>query len=198
MARFRWWFADRVQRSKWLYADIRDTFGSSTNAKLVAALVLVAVLAGGGYIVADKTSQAGAGTNSSPDLVRLVTTVREPVKVRVHGHTVVRWRVRRKVVEAQAQTVMQRRTVRTPAGTKVISRPVVTYRKKVVKVGGKTSTVAVPQTITDSRTSTVLQTKTDIQTVTRPVTVVQTQTVVSTVTLPGTTETVTVPPVSTG
>lgn len=196
MARFSWWFAGRVQRFKWLYADIRDTFGSSTNAKFVVALVLVAVLAGGGYIVADKT--ADAGTNSSPDLVRLVTTVREPVKVRIHGHTVVRWRVRRKVVEAQAQTVMQRRTVRTPDGTKVITRPVVTYRKKVVKVGGKTSTVAVPQTITDSRTSTVLQTKTAIQTVTRPVTVVQTQTVVSTVTLPATTETVTVPPVPTG
>ena len=122
--------------------------------------------------------------------------MREPVKVRVHGHTVVRWRVRRQVVEAQAQTVMQRLTVRTPSGAKVVTRPVVTYRNRVVKVGGKTTTVAAaPQTITDSQTSTVSRTETDVQVVTRPVTVVQTETVVSTVmvTLPGTTETVTLP-----
>jgi hypothetical protein len=93
----------------------------------------------------------------------------------------------------QRQTVFQRQTVRTPAGTKVVTRPVVSYRKKVVKVGGGTSTVVVPQTITDSRTSTVSRTQTDVKTVTQPVTVVQTQTVTSTVTLPGTTVTVTVP-----
>jgi len=113
--------------------------------------------------------------------------------MRVHGHTVVRWRVRRKVIEAQAQTVMQRQTIHTPTGTRVVTRPVVVYKKKVVKVNGKTSTVVVPQTVTDSRTTTVSRTQTDVQTVTRPVTVVQTQTVVSTVTLPGTTVTVTLP-----
>jgi hypothetical protein len=181
----------------------------------VVGLVALALLAAGGYVAADKVSQAGAGTSNSSGLVRLVTTVREPVKVRVHGHTVVRWRVRRKVVEAQAQTVMQKLTVRTPAGTKVVTRPVVTYRKKVVKLGGKTSTVvlrgktstvvtggktstvAVPQTITDSRTSTVSRTETDVQTVTQtvtqPVTVVETETVVTTITLPGTTVTAPVP-----
>ena len=197
MQRFKWWLAGRVERFKWLIADIRHTIGGSSDAKVVVGLVLLAVLAAGGFFAAHRVSRAGAGTNGSSDLVRLVTTVREPVKVRVHGHTVVRWRVRRKVVEAQAQTVMQRRTVQTPSGAKVITRPVVTYRKKVVKLGGKTSTVAVPQTVTDSRTSTVSQTETDVQTVTRPVTVVQTETVISTViatvTLPGTTETVTLP-----
>jgi len=180
-----------MERLKWWFADIRDALDGSSDAKFVGVLVLVALLAGGGYIAARKVSQAGAGTDpgTSKHLVRLVTTVREPVKVRVHGRTVVRWRVRRKVVAAQAQTVMQRETVQTPGGTKVITHPVVryrvAYRKKVVRVNGKTSTVAVPQTITDSRTSTVSRTQTDVRTVTQPVT----QTVVSTVTLPGTTVT---------
>jgi hypothetical protein len=182
MERFRWWFD-----------DIRAAMEDSSDAKMVGALALVVLLAGGGYLVASKVSQAGAGTgkSSSAHLVRLVTTVREPTKVRVHGHTVIRWRVRRKVVEAPAQTVMQRQTVQTPGGTKVITRPVVTYRKKVVRAAGKKSTVVVPQTITDSRTRTVSRTETDVETVTRPVTVVET--VVSTVTLPGTTVTITLP-----
>jgi hypothetical protein len=182
MKRFRWWFA-----------DIRDAIEDSSDAKLVGVLALVVLLAGGGYFVAGKVSQAGAGMgkSSSAHLVRLVTTVREPTKVRVHGHTVIRWRVRRKVVEAPAQTVMQRQTVQTPGGTKVITRPVVTYRKKVVTAAGKKSTVVVPQTITDSRTRTVSRTETDVETVTRPVTVVET--VVSTVTLPGATVTITLP-----
>jgi len=197
-----------MERLKWWFADIRDAIVDSSDAKFVVAFALLALLAVGGYIAAGKVSQAGAGTTSSPDLVRLVKTVREPVRVRVHGHTVVRWRVRRKVVLAQAQTVMQRQTVQTPGGTKVITRPVVTYRKKVVKtggktstvmvagktgtvvVGGKTSTVLVPKTITDSQTSTVSRTETDVQTVTQPVTVVETQTVLTTVTLPVTTITV--------
>ena len=166
-----------MERFKWWFADIRDALDGSSDAKFVGVLVLVALLAGGGYIAARKVSQAGAGTDpgTSKHLVRLVTTVREPVKVRVHGRTVVRWRVRRKVVAAQAQTVMQRETVQTPGGTRVITHPVVryrvAYRKKVVRVNGKTSTVS--------------RTQTDVRTVTQPVT----QTVVSTVTLPGTTVT---------
>lgn len=182
MERFRWWVV-----------SLRDAIEGSSDAKFVGVLALVVLLAGGGYIAADKVSQAGAQTGSANRPVRLVTTVRERVKTRIHGHTVVRWRVRRKVVEAQAQTVMQRQTIRTPTGTRVVTRPVVVYRKKVVKVNGKKSTVVVPQTVTDSRTTTVSRTQTDVQTVTRPTTVVETQTLVSTVTLPGTTVTVTLP-----
>jgi hypothetical protein len=199
MRRLRWWIADRADRSKWWFADMRDAIGGSADTKVVAAVALVALLAIGGYVVAGKVSQAGAGTSGSPNLVRRVKTVRERVKVRVNGHTVVRWRVRRKVVEAQGhavmqrQTIFQRQTVRTPGGTKVITRPVVSHRTRVVKVGGETSTVVVPQTITHSWTSTVSRTQTDVKTVTQPVTVVQTQTVISTVTLPGTTVTVTLP-----
>jgi len=193
-----------VERFKWWLLSLRDTIESSSDAKFVGGLVLVVLLAGGGYIAADKVSQAGAETGGGKHLVRLVTTVREPVTTRIHGHTVVHWRVRRKVVEAQPQTVMERQTIRTPSGTKVVTRPVVhyrvLYRKKVVTVNGKTNTVVVPQTVTDSRTTTVSRTQTEVQTVTDRVTVVRTETVVSTVTepgttvtLPGTTVTVTLP-----
>lgn len=182
-----------MKRFKWWLIGLRDAIEGSSDAKFVGVLALIVLLAGGGYIAADKVSQAGAETGSKNRLVRLVTTVREPVKVRVHGHTVVRWRVRRKVVQAQPQTVMQRQTIRTPSGTRVVTHPVVhyrvAYRKKVVKVNGKSTTVVVPQTITDTRTTTVSRTETNVQTVTRPVTVVRTETVVSTVTLPGTTVT---------
>lgn len=184
-----------MQRFRWWLADVRDAMGRSSDAKLIGGIALAAVVAGGGYIAAGEVSNAGAGTDSGAraHLARLVTTVREPVTVRIHGHAVVRWRVRRKVVQAQPRTVMQRETVQTPSGTKVITRPVVRYRvayRKVVKKG-KTSTVLVPQTVTDSRTSTVSvsRTETDVQTVTQPVTVVQTETVVTTVTEPGTTVT---------
>jgi hypothetical protein len=182
-----------VERFRWWVVGLRDAIEGSSDAKFIGILALVVLLAGGGYIAADKVSQAGAQTGSANAPVRLVTTVRKRVKMRIHGHTVVRWRVRRQVVEAQAQTVMQRQTIRTPTGTRVVTRPVVVYRKKVVKVNGKKSTVVVPQTVTDSRTTTVSRTQTEVQTVTRPTTVVETQTLVSTVTLPATTVTVTLP-----
>lgn len=182
-----------MKRFKWWLVDFRYAITQSSDAKFVGVLVLLALLVGGGYIAAGKVSQVGADTGTG--LVRVVSTVREPVTTRVNGHTLVRWRVRRKVVEAQAQTVMQTETVQTPGGTKLISHPVVryrvAYRKKVVRVNGKGSTVIVPQTVTNSQTSTISRTQTNVQTVTQPVTVVQTQTqtIVSTITLPGTTAT---------
>lgn len=177
-----------MKRLTWWFLDLLDAIEDSSNAKRVGALALVALLAGGGYIAADKVSKAGTGAAAGGS-TRLVTTVRTPVTVRNHGHTVVRWRLRRRVAAAPTQTVMQRETVKTPGGTKVITRPVVTYREKFVTVGGKTSTAVVPQTVTDSRT------RTEVRTVTQPVTVVQTRTVVSTatVTLPAVTVTVTLP-----
>jgi hypothetical protein len=198
-----------MERIRWWLAGLRDAVEGSSDAKFVGAFALVALLAAGGYVAAEKVSQAGAGTGASRDLVRVVTTVREPVKTRIHGRTVIRWRVRRKVVQAQAQTVMQTETVKTPSGSKVITRPVVryrvAYRQKVVTRNGKTRTVDVPQTVTASQTIAVTRTQTDVQTVTQPVTVTRTVTATSTVTqpgttvtLPGTTVTVTLPGTTVG
>lgn len=186
-----------MERIRWWLAGVRDAVDGSSDAKFVGAFALVASLAAGGYVAAEKVSQAGAGTGTSQHLVRVVTTVREPVKMRIHGHTVIRWHVRRKVVQAQAQTVMQTETIKTPTGSKVVTRPVVryrvAYRQKVVTRNGKTRTVDVPQTVTNSQTSAVTRTQTDVQTdvqtVTQPVTVTGTVTVTTTVTQPGTTVT---------
>jgi hypothetical protein len=196
-----------MERLTWWLADIRYAIEHSSDAKFVGVLALVAVLAGGGYLAAHEVSHTGAAKGALPHRVRLVT-MREPAKKPTHAHTIIRWRAGRKVVETQGHTVMQTETVQTPAGMKVITHPVdrfqVVYRKKVVTKNGKTSTVVVPQTVTNSQTSTVLRTQTAVRTVTQPVTVVETRTVVSTVTLPGTTvtlpgTTVTVPlPTTTG
>lgn len=56
MARLKWWFANSLERSKWFFTDLRDAVADSSDAKLIGALVLVAVLAGGGYFVARKVS----------------------------------------------------------------------------------------------------------------------------------------------
>ena len=171
--KLRWWLED-----KWhgLFA--------SPDAKLVGAIAVVALLALGGYLAAHEVTKAHGGVQAKePRLVRLVRTVRYPVKVRVHGHTVTRWRVRREVVTARPQTVMQTQTIHTAGGTRVVTRPVVTYR--ATKKKAVTVTNARTSTVVDSRTQTV------VQTVTHPVTVERT--VVTTVTEPGTTVTVTLP-----
>jgi hypothetical protein len=193
VTRFRWWLEDRVVEP------------TRANAKVLAVVLAVALLALGG-LAARQVVQAQASTSTQP-LVRLTTTVRQLVRVHKNGRTVVRWRVRRKVVYARAQTVLQTRTIHTPTGTRVVTRPVtryhVVYRKHVVTVHGKTQTVNRP--VTDVQTQT--QTQTSTVRVTQPVTVtqvrmttqqttttvVQTTTVITTVTLPGTTVTVTVP-----
>ena len=175
----RWWLED-------LWRGVSD----SPDAKLVGALVVVALLATGGYFAAHEISKAHGGVQASgPRLVRLVRTVRYPVKVRVHGRTVTRWRLRREVVTAQAHTVMQTQTIHTAGGTRVVTHPVVRYR--TTKKRAATVTNSRTSTVVDSRTQTVVQTQTAVQTVTHPVTVVQT--VVTTVTQPGTTVTVTLP-----
>jgi hypothetical protein len=192
-----------MERLRWWLTDIRDAVEHSSDAKFVGGLVLVAVLAGGGFMAAHAVSRTGAANGALPHQTRLVT-VREPRKMFIHGHTVVRWHAGRRVIETQANTVMQTETVQTPSGTKVVTRPLtrlqVVYRKKVVTKHGKASTVVVPQTVTDLHTNTLASTETRVQTVTQPMTVVQTRTLVSTVTaptttvtLPGTTVTVTVP-----
>ena len=175
--KFRWWLE-----------DVWHAVSGSTDAKLVSAMVAVALLATGGYFAAHEVSKARGGVDASGSrLVRLVRTVRYPVKVRVHGRTVTRWRLRREVVTARAQTVMQTQTIHTAGGTRVVTRPVVRYRT------GKKRVATVRATVTDSRTDTVVdsRTQTVVQTVTHPETVVQT--IVTTVTQPGTTVTVTEP-----
>lgn len=185
-----------LRRLRWYAADLWDR----PDAKVVIGLLAAAVLATGGYLA----SRAAAKASSPSDFVAI--TVRQKVRVKVHGHLVTRWRTRK--VLARAQTVMRTETINTPSGSKVVTRPAVryVYRKQVVTRNGKTVTQqkAVTQTrqmtATQTRSVTVNQPVTNVQvvTVTRAATTVVTTTVVSTetatVTLP---VTITIPGITT-
>ena len=132
---------------------------------LVGVLVFAALVAGG-FLAAKELARASSGS-ASQATVRPIT-VRQKVRVRIHGHVVTRWRVRK--VLAQAQTVLETQTVHTPNGIRLVTHPVtryrVVYRKHLVKVHGKTRTVLQP--LTDTRTLT--KTSTQFVTLTRQVT----------------------------
>jgi hypothetical protein len=193
VSRVRWWLEDRVVEP------------TRANAKVVSVLLGAGLLVLGG-LAARQVVQAQAST-SPQRLVKLTTTVRQLERVRRNGRVVTRWHVRRRVVYAQPQTVLQTQTIHTPNGTRVVTRPVtryhVVYRKHVVTVNGKTRTVNRPvtsvRTQTNTQTSTVRVTQpvtvTQVRTTTNQTTttVVQTTTVITTVTLPGTTVTITSP-----
>jgi hypothetical protein len=169
---------------RWRLGDL----WAQQDARLIVGLLVVLVLAAGGLAAARVVAQASS-TSPAPSGVKVVT-MRQKVRVKVHGHLVTRWRTRK--VYARAHTVMQTHTIHTAHGTRVVTRPVVhyrvAYRKRVIRVNGKTRTVMQPittgQTITNTRTqvqtSTRQVTETRSNTVTQPVTVVQTTTVVST------------------
>jgi hypothetical protein len=173
-----------LTRIRWRLTDL----WAEQDARVVVGLVVLALLAVGGVAAARAVARASSAPPARAG-VRVVT-MRQKVRVRVHGHLVTRWRTRK--VYARAQTVLQTQTINTPNGTRVVTHPVVryrvAYRKRVVRVNGKTRTVMQPvtnaQTITNTRTQVVTSTRqvTDRQvaTVTQPVTVVATTTVVST------------------
>ena len=185
--RLRWWLEDHVFEP------------GRTDAKALAVVAGVALLVLGGF-AARQVVRAQAST-SPQRLVRITTTVHRLVKLQRNGRTILQWRVRRRVLYAQAQTVLQTKTIRTPNGTRVVTRPVtryrVVYRKRVVTVSGKTQTVRTPvtQTATVRVTQPVTVTQVKTATLHATTTVIQTKTttVITTVTLPGTTVTVTVP-----
>src|SRR5690348_5782947 len=107
------------------------------DAKVIVGLLLLLALAAGGIATARVVADASTGPPTKAGLK--VVTMRQKVKVRVHGHLVTRWRTRK--VYARAHTVMQTQTIHTANGTRVVTRPVVryrvAYRKKVIKANGK-------------------------------------------------------------
>jgi hypothetical protein len=157
--------------------------------------ISIGALGLGGYAA---VRAMGAGSATSDTYVALTTTVTRNVKVRMHGRTVVKRIPVVKRVYAKPTTVMETRTIQTPGGAKVVTRPVVryhvVYRKKVVLVHGKPVTVR--QSVTDTRmlTDTVTNVVTNEHTSTvvneRTNTVSQTQTVTRTLTAPPETTTV--------
>ena len=195
LTRIRWWLEDLWAR----LVDLRY----EQDAKVIVGLLLLVALVFGGFVAARTVARASSGSTTRP--AGRIVTLRQKVRVRVHGHVVTRWR--RRKVYAQAQTVLETQTIHTPTGVRLVTHPVtryrVAYRKHVVTVHGKTRTVLqpLPNTPNPSGTSTRLVTLTrevtnkEFVTVTQPAaTVLETTTVVvtETDTLP-VTITVTVP-----
>lgn len=167
-----------------------------------AALVLLALLLGGGWFAAGRLGTAHAGR----DAYVLETTVQRVVTVREKGKLVRKLVpvVRRVVVqpstEFRTQTQYATEVVTTPGGVRIVRKPVVRYvpkiRTRVVTNNGRVRTVSetrfVPTTKVETRTETAVVTgertvtNTAVQTQTvvnvRTVTNTQTETVVATTT----------------
>lgn len=162
-----------------------------------AALVLLALLLGGGWFAAGRLATAHAGR----DAYVLETTVQRVVTVREKGKLVrklipvVRRVVVQPATEFRTETQYATQVVTTPGGVRVVRKPVVRYvpkiRTRVVTNNGRVRTVSetrfVPTTNVETRTETSVVT--GERTVTN--TAVQTQTVVTARTVTNTqTETV--------
>lgn len=171
-------------------------------------LLGLAVVLGGGFLVADRLSQANAGISPTGSYT-FETTVERLVTVRTHGRaTVKRVPVVRRVFlrpQTAFETRFDTRVVTKPGSVRVVERRVLRYvpvvRKRVVTVGGKTRTVTTrrlvrttrvqtvttqqTQTLVDQNTTTVVSNHTETvvnnHTATVPVTVVQNNTETETV-----------------
>jgi hypothetical protein len=171
----------------------------SSDAKIVAVVLVAAFLIVGGYFASGHLSGASAASGG-PESYVLQTTITKVVTVREHGRTVVKRVpvvVRRTIVHSSTAygTVIDTRVVTTPGGVRYLTRKVVRYvpvvHKRTVVVNGKTRTVTETRLVPTVKT----QTLTNVQTITNQSTVVVNRT--NTVTQPVTTvetHTVTLPP----
>ena len=179
----------------------------------LGVLGVVAVL-GGGFLAADRLSQANAGISPTSEFT-FVTTIERNVTVREHGKIIVRRVpvIRRVLVRpvTNFETRFETRVVKTPGGIRIVTHPVVRYvpvvKKTTITVAGKkrvvTKTVLVPtvrtetstitnqQTVVNQNTSTVVTVVVTTLPVTVKQTTTQSTTIVTTQTLPGQTVTTT-------
>jgi hypothetical protein len=171
---------------------------------LLATAGLAALFVGGIFAM---QALGGSDRSSAQVYVPIAKTVMRRVKVVEHGRTVYKRIPVVKRVYAKPVTVQETRTLQTPGGVKVVTRPVVryqpVYRKRVIRVNGKPVTVnqvvtdtkmltdTQLQTVTNEHTNTVVQNQT--QTLNQTVTNVRTETSPpDTVTVTGPTHTETV------
>jgi hypothetical protein len=164
----------------------------------VVAIFVVGLLGFGGYSAVAAMGGGSATPTSGGAYVPLTTTVMRTVKAYEKGHVVVKRVAVVKRIAAAPDTVLKTQMIRTPAGTEVVTQPVLVYRATTVRVHGKPVTVKSVVTntkvLTNTETATQLATLTNEVTNQRTSTVVQTQTatVTRTATATGPTQTVTV------
>ena len=149
-----------------------DGLRSGHDAKVIVCALLLGALVAGGFVTALTVAHTSPAAGAGPDT--RVVTLRQKIRVHEHGRVVTHWRIRK--VYAQARTVLEAQTIRTPKGVRLV-------------VGHGTSRT-VMQPVTDTRVLTRMSTQlgtvtrettnTQVVTVTHPVTVVATTTIVST------------------
>jgi hypothetical protein len=161
----------------------------------VVAIFGLGLFGFGGYSAVAAMGGGNSTPLSSGAYVPLTTTVMRTVEAYEQGRVVVKRVAVVKHVAAAPVTVLQRQTIRTPAGTEVVTRPVSVYRATTVLVHGKP--VTVKSVVTNTRTATQLATLTNEVTNEHTSTVVQNQTLTATATrtatVPAQTVTVTGP-----
>jgi hypothetical protein len=176
---------------RWLHPGWYRYLGSKyPNGVAVVAIMVLGLLGFAGYLGVAAMGGGSATPISSgayvPPYVPPTTTVMRTVKVYEQGRVVVKKVAVVKRVAAAPVTELQTQTIRTPAGTQVVTRPVSVYRATTVRVQGKP--VTVKSVITNTKVLTNTLTATQLATVTNEVTnehtstVVQNQTLTATVT----------------
>ena len=171
---WRWWWQARVR----------------FEVKALSAVVVLALMLGGGWIAADRLSTASASVSTADQFLTFETTVQKVVTLREKGKIV------RKLVPVVRKVFVKRRTafktttdvrtsvvtlnggVRTVRTKVVVHVPVVS--RKVITVNGKTKTIVttrlVPTTNIETQTSTLTRTQTQTQTQVQVQVQTQTQT----------------------
>jgi len=146
----------------------------------VVAIFVLGLLGFAGYSAVAATGGGSATPTLSRAYVPLTTTVIRTVKAYEPGHVVVKRVTVVKRVAAAPVTVLKPQVIRTPAGTQVVTRPVLVYRATTVRVHG--NPVTVKSVVTNTKTTTQLTTVTNEVTNEHTSTVVQKQTQTATVT----------------
>jgi hypothetical protein len=165
---------------------------------VAASIVGLTVLGLAGFFAA-RALPSGDSSTTTGSYVPLTRTVMRRVAVVRRGKTVYKRVPVVKRVYARPVTVQETRTISTPGGTKVVTRPVVryqtVYRRRVVLVHGKPVTLSrvvtdtrmltatQPVTVTNERTNTVVNEHTNTVVTEHTNTVVQQQTVSKTQTV---------------
>lgn len=166
---WRWWWQARVR----------------IEVKALTALVVLALMLGGGWIAADRLSTASASVSTADQFLTFETTVQRVVTVREKGKLVRKLVpvVKKVFVRRKAQfrtlTDVQTDVIKTPGGTRTVEHKVVklvpVLKKKVITVNGKTKTLVTTQLVPTTNVQTQVQTQTQTQVVVHEQTQTQTQ-----------------------
>ena len=187
--------------------------GAPAEVRWTLGLLGVVTVLGGGFLAADRLSQANAGISPTSEFT-FVTTIERNVTVREHGKIIVRRVpvIRRVLVrpETNYETRFETRVGKERPVVRIVTHPVVRYvpvvKKTTITVAGKKRVARrpcsshgahrdehhhEPETIVNQNTSTVVTVVVTTLPVTVKQTTTQSTTIVTTQTLPGQTVTTT-------